>query len=238
MRFYHFYFLFTSFPLNENQNGSSLIATNQKKKKRKEKHYFHLESSVCVTIMLNIIMNRINSVIVFSVYLLIFIGFNLYPCNAYDGVNVLQHTGTNGTISSNLYSTAASNNNCRSERLAIYKVVLHTYWTRELFPKHYPDWRPPAQWTKTIGEFWFFHYFFIHSTFIVVFIIVIHNVGYQSNVLFSFIYLLFWGRLDLGKIFLTSTHHHRGLASKIYFQWKWPQKINVKFSFSRCFVFF
>ena len=40
---------------------------------------------------------------------------------------------------------------CFSDRLAVYKVVLHTYWTRELFPKHYPDWRPPAQWTKTIG---------------------------------------------------------------------------------------
>lgn len=43
-------------------------------------------------------------------------------------------------------------NGCNPDRLAIYKVVLHTYWTRELFPKHYPDWRPPAQWTKTFGE--------------------------------------------------------------------------------------
>lgn len=42
-------------------------------------------------------------------------------------------------------------NNCNSDRLAVYKVVLHTYWTRELFPKHYPDWRPPAQWSNTIG---------------------------------------------------------------------------------------
>lgn len=41
---------------------------------------------------------------------------------------------------------------CNPDRLAVYKVVLHTYWTRELFPKHYPDWRPPAQWTKTFGE--------------------------------------------------------------------------------------
>ncbi|XP_073813474.1 M-spondin [Musca autumnalis] len=41
---------------------------------------------------------------------------------------------------------------CTVDRLAIYKVVLHTYWTRELFPKHYPDWRPTAQWTKTIGR--------------------------------------------------------------------------------------
>uniref|UniRef100_A0A1A9WSG5 Spondin domain-containing protein n=1 Tax=Glossina brevipalpis TaxID=37001 RepID=A0A1A9WSG5_9MUSC len=41
-------------------------------------------------------------------------------------------------------------NNCALDRLAVYKVVLQTYWTRELFPKHYPDWRPTAQWTKTI----------------------------------------------------------------------------------------
>ncbi|XP_017488015.1 PREDICTED: transcription factor stalky-like, partial [Rhagoletis zephyria] len=39
---------------------------------------------------------------------------------------------------------------CQLDRLAVYKVVLHTYWTRDLFPKHYPDWRPTAQWTKTI----------------------------------------------------------------------------------------
>lgn len=42
---------------------------------------------------------------------------------------------------------------CSADRLAVYKVVLHTYWTRDLFPKHYPDWRPPAQWTKTFGMF-------------------------------------------------------------------------------------
>ncbi|XP_034103911.1 uncharacterized protein LOC117567796 [Drosophila albomicans] len=41
---------------------------------------------------------------------------------------------------------------CTLDRLAVYKVVLHTYWTRELFPKHYPDWRPTAQWTKTLGR--------------------------------------------------------------------------------------
>lgn len=41
---------------------------------------------------------------------------------------------------------------CTLDRLAVYKVVLHTYWTRELFPKHYPDWRPTAQWTKTLGK--------------------------------------------------------------------------------------
>ncbi|KAL9877187.1 uncharacterized protein LOC119638316 isoform X2 [Glossina fuscipes] len=42
-------------------------------------------------------------------------------------------------------------NNCGLDGLAVYKIVLQTYWTRELFPKHYPDWRPTAQWTKTVG---------------------------------------------------------------------------------------
>lgn len=46
---------------------------------------------------------------------------------------------------------------CTSDRLVVYKAVLHTYWSRELFPKHYPDWRPTAQWTKTIGELSFFY---------------------------------------------------------------------------------
>ncbi|XP_039955750.1 spondin-1 [Bactrocera tryoni] len=41
---------------------------------------------------------------------------------------------------------------CQLDRLAVYKVVLHTYWKRDLFPKHYPDWRPTAQWTKTLGR--------------------------------------------------------------------------------------
>uniref|UniRef100_A0A0A1X8F0 Spondin-2 n=1 Tax=Zeugodacus cucurbitae TaxID=28588 RepID=A0A0A1X8F0_ZEUCU len=41
---------------------------------------------------------------------------------------------------------------CQLDRLAVYKVVLHTYWTRDLFPKHYPDWRPTAQWTRTLGR--------------------------------------------------------------------------------------
>ncbi|XP_017150280.1 uncharacterized protein LOC108160655 [Drosophila miranda] len=41
---------------------------------------------------------------------------------------------------------------CTLDRLAVYKVVLHTYWTRDLFPKHFPDWRPTAQWTKTLGR--------------------------------------------------------------------------------------
>lgn len=39
-----------------------------------------------------------------------------------------------------------------SNVLVIYKLILHTYWTRELFPKHYPEWQPQAQWSKTFGK--------------------------------------------------------------------------------------
>lgn len=41
---------------------------------------------------------------------------------------------------------------CQSDKLASYTVVMHTFWTRDRFPKHYPDWRPTAQFSKLIGE--------------------------------------------------------------------------------------
>lgn len=41
---------------------------------------------------------------------------------------------------------------CQPDKLTVYKVVLHTFWSRDKFPKHYPDWRPPAQWTKVFGR--------------------------------------------------------------------------------------
>lgn len=42
--------------------------------------------------------------------------------------------------------------NCLPDKLTVYKVVLHTFWSRDRFPKHYPDWRPPAQWSRLVGE--------------------------------------------------------------------------------------
>lgn len=42
---------------------------------------------------------------------------------------------------------------CHPDKMTVYRMVLHTYWTREKFPKHYPDWRPPAQWSKIYGKF-------------------------------------------------------------------------------------
>ncbi|KAK3919682.1 Spondin-2 [Frankliniella fusca] len=40
---------------------------------------------------------------------------------------------------------------CQPDKLTVYKMVMHTFWSRDRFPKHYPDWRPPAQWSKVIG---------------------------------------------------------------------------------------
>ncbi|XP_043270150.1 uncharacterized protein mspo isoform X2 [Venturia canescens] len=40
----------------------------------------------------------------------------------------------------------------RQDKLALYKVILRTYWSRARFPKHYPEWRPPAQFGKLVGR--------------------------------------------------------------------------------------
>lgn len=64
----------------------------------------------------------------------------------------VSQTGDN-VVSSGVGGGGGGVGGCNVDRLAVYKVVLHTYWTRDLFPKHYPDWRPPAQWTKTFGMF-------------------------------------------------------------------------------------
>lgn len=43
-------------------------------------------------------------------------------------------------------TTKAPDIDCSPEKLSVYRVILHTYWTRDKFPKHFPDWKPPAQW--------------------------------------------------------------------------------------------
>ncbi|XP_015600980.1 uncharacterized protein LOC107270457 [Cephus cinctus] len=40
----------------------------------------------------------------------------------------------------------------KQDKLALYKVTLRTYWSRARFPRHYPEWRPPAQFGKLIGR--------------------------------------------------------------------------------------
>ncbi|XP_072932865.1 spondin-2 [Epargyreus clarus] len=48
-------------------------------------------------------------------------------------------------------AAALQDDGCNPDKMTVYRMVLHTYWTREKFPKHYPDWRPPAQWSRIYG---------------------------------------------------------------------------------------
>jgi len=41
---------------------------------------------------------------------------------------------------------------CDPDKLLVYRVTLSTHWSRTNFPKQYPEWRPPAQWSKMIGR--------------------------------------------------------------------------------------
>jgi len=45
----------------------------------------------------------------------------------------------------------SENNQCPAHRLAVYKLQLDTFWSEQVFPKQYPQWRPPAQWSKSVG---------------------------------------------------------------------------------------
>jgi len=40
---------------------------------------------------------------------------------------------------------------CPPEQLVVYKLELETFWDEKIFTKQYPQWRPSAQWSKTIG---------------------------------------------------------------------------------------
>ena len=44
-----------------------------------------------------------------------------------------------------------NSSSCPEDILAVYKIRLETFWSEERFPKQYPQWRPPAQWSKTVG---------------------------------------------------------------------------------------
>ncbi|XP_042238329.1 spondin-2-like isoform X2 [Homarus americanus] len=41
---------------------------------------------------------------------------------------------------------------CEPNKMTVYKVMVETAWSREVFPKQYPEWRPPAQWSKVVGR--------------------------------------------------------------------------------------
>lgn len=42
---------------------------------------------------------------------------------------------------------------CDQDRLALYTLRVETHWSRELFPKQFPEWRPPAQWSRLVGKY-------------------------------------------------------------------------------------
>lgn len=50
-----------------------------------------------------------------------------------------------------IYTTKAGQS-CNPDKLTVYRVYLNTMWGREVFPKQYPEWRPPAQWSKLLGK--------------------------------------------------------------------------------------
>ena len=41
---------------------------------------------------------------------------------------------------------------CEPDHLTVYRVILNTFWNEKNFPKHFPQWRPPAQWSKIVGK--------------------------------------------------------------------------------------
>lgn len=47
---------------------------------------------------------------------------------------------------------AAGHLACHHGGLVLYTAVFSTNWTRERFPKQYPEFRPPAQWSRVVGK--------------------------------------------------------------------------------------
>ena len=50
-------------------------------------------------------------------------------------------------------TSSSSSSSCPPGMLAVYRLSLATEWSEEKFPKQYPQWRPPAQWSKTVGQY-------------------------------------------------------------------------------------
>uniref|UniRef100_A0A182PNW4 Spondin domain-containing protein n=1 Tax=Anopheles epiroticus TaxID=199890 RepID=A0A182PNW4_9DIPT len=49
--------------------------------------------------------------------------------------------------------TVFSDESCRQSGLLVfYRIKLVTSWSKKLFPKHYPEFRPPPHWSMTIGQ--------------------------------------------------------------------------------------
>ena len=41
---------------------------------------------------------------------------------------------------------------CPPDLLVVYRLSLRTEWEEKTFPKQFPQWRPTAQWSKTVGK--------------------------------------------------------------------------------------
>nr|CAD7202399.1 unnamed protein product [Timema douglasi] len=50
-----------------------------------------------------------------------------------------------------LVCAVAARDACHGDNLAVYNLTLQTNWTEKLFPKHFPEWRPPAQWSGLVA---------------------------------------------------------------------------------------
>lgn len=48
-------------------------------------------------------------------------------------------------------TVTVTSSSCPRNLLAVYRLHLETYWGEDRFPKQYPQWRPPAHWSKTVG---------------------------------------------------------------------------------------
>lgn len=48
---------------------------------------------------------------------------------------------------------AVQGSQCPSDVLVMYRMVMHMEWSEESFPKQYPEWRPPAQWSVVVGKY-------------------------------------------------------------------------------------
>ena len=48
--------------------------------------------------------------------------------------------------------TVSMGQDCRVKSLARYNVTFEGLWKRTVFPKQYPLWRPPAQWSAVLGK--------------------------------------------------------------------------------------
>ena len=53
-------------------------------------------------------------------------------------------------VSTSMMAMASST--CPQDMLVVYRMALRTEWDEKIFPKQFPQWRPSAQWSRTIGR--------------------------------------------------------------------------------------